>query len=209
MGIADRLGGAQISSLIQEPKVPAFTKGAPVPEAPKAGHGQLKAPRPNAYPGKCTECAGWVEAEAGLLTKDENGKWAAKHHRCPQAAPKGETQALGLDLSGLPAGNYAVPGGTRLKVTIDAPTDGKWAGWVFVKNGTEYGEGAGAKFGSQRPGGTYKGQIETELAIILADPRAALAEYGHITSHCGLCNRKLEDEASIARGFGPVCAQKL
>jgi len=210
MSIADRLG-AQASSLVQEPKVPNFTRGAVAPaEEPKSRpvpHG-TKAPRPNAYPGKCTECGGWVEAGAGLLTKDADGKWAAKHEHCPKAAPKGETQALALDLSTLPAGAYAVPDGSRLKVAIEKPEEGKWVGWTFVKNATEYGEGAGARFGSQRPGGTYKGQIETQLAIILENPREAAAEYGRITKSCGLCGRKLETPESVARGIGPECAKK-
>lgn len=34
------------------------------------------------------------------------------------------------------------------------------------------------------------------------------AQFGALTGRCVFCNRKLTDEASIAAGFGPVCAGK-
>ena len=87
-----------------------------------------------------------------------------------QAAAPVAPQAKGLDLSSIPSGTYAVPGGdTRLKVRIDVVTKGKWAGWVFVKDGAEYGQGQ--RYGSQKPGATYKGQIEDALRAIAADLR--------------------------------------
>ena len=114
----------------------------------------------------------------------------------------------GLDLSSIPPGTYAVPGGsTRLKVRIDAPTRGRWAGFVFVKDGAEYGEGQ--RYGMQRPGETYKGGIVDALRTIAADPMAAAAEYGKITGRCAICSRKLEDEESVARGIGPICYGKF
>jgi len=114
-----------------------------------------------------------------------------------------------LDLSELPKGTYAVPGGeTRLKVTISKPgARSKWEGWTFVSDGAEYG--SQKRYGKQAPGSIYVGEIQDELAKILADPQEAAAEYGRITGTCGLCNRPLEDEDSVARGIGPVCLKKF
>jgi hypothetical protein len=134
-------------------------------------------------------------------------KAAAKAQAAPAAAAAVEA-APALDLRHLPSGRYAVPNGaTRLKLQIDVLTTGKWAGWVFVKDAAVYGEGR--KYGSQRPGQGYQGQAVEALQAIAADPQAAMAAYGHLTSTCGRCNRPLEDEASVERGIGPVCLGKL
>lgn len=127
---------------------------------------------------------------------------------------KAAAPVTGLDLTPLArytskgSVRFGIPGmDTRLKVRIDLPADGKWAGWVFVKDAAEYGQGQ--RYGSQKPGRRYEGKIEQQLAAILADPAAALAKYGHLTSTCGICGRPLEDEESVARGIGPICYGKL
>jgi hypothetical protein len=117
-----------------------------------------------------------------------------------------DRQVGGVDLTKVPSGLYAVPGGdTRLKVKIQRGT-GRWQGWIFVTDGAVYGEQR--KYGAQRPGYTYDGQIQPQLRTIAADPRAASAAYGKLTGTCGVCGRHLEDEESVARGIGPVCAEK-
>jgi hypothetical protein len=118
-------------------------------------------------------------------------------------------EANGLDLSNVPAGTYAVPGGdTRLKVKVDHGKAGtKWEGWTFVKDAAAYGQGQ--RYGSQRPGQTYRGKIEDALRVIASDPIAAFAEYGRLTGTCGVCGRPLEDEQSVARGIGPICWGRL
>lgn len=148
-----------------------------------------------------------VASATSMRTKCE-AKAAARQAatQAPAQAPTRTTTGT-LDLSGLPSGTYAVPGGdTRLKVRIDNVTEGKWAGWVFVKDGAVYGQGR--RYGSQRPGATYHGEVEDALRTILADPQEAMAAYGRLTETCGLCGRHLEDKASVARGIGPVCAAK-
>lgn len=113
-----------------------------------------------------------------------------------------------VDLSAVPAGKYGVPGSdTRLKVSIQKPTTGTWRGWTFVSDAAEYGYGR--KYGSAKPGQHYRGDIVEALRTIAADPRAAMAEYGRLTNHCGRCGRKLEDEVSVAQGIGPVCITKM
>lgn len=113
-----------------------------------------------------------------------------------------------LDLSKIPSGMYAVPdGNTRLKVCIAKPHQGKWAGWIFVSDGATYGQNQ--RYGAQKPDGRYQGQIRSQLALIAHDPAAASAAYGKLTGRCGICGRPLENEESVARGIGPVCAGRL
>jgi len=118
-----------------------------------------------------------------------------------------ERAANGLDLSSVPSGRYAVPGGdTRLKVKIDNVATGKWAGWTFVSDAAEYGRGK--RYGSQRPGQNYRGDIEAELRTIAGDIAGAAAAWGHLTGTCTFCGLTLEDERSTSVGYGPICASK-
>lgn len=114
-----------------------------------------------------------------------------------------------LDLSNLPDGRYAVPGGvSRLKVLVKRPkADSKWHGWIFVSDAAEYGNRQ--KYGNQRPGHYYHGKIVDQLKVIAADPAAATIAYGKITGHCGVCGLPLENPDSVKRGIGPVCASKM
>lgn len=123
--------------------------------------------------------------------------------------PELATKTTGLDLTDLPSGTYAVPGGTtRLKVSVNRPgPNSNWSGHVFVTDGAEYGNRK--NYGRQAPGKTYVGDIADELAAIMADPYEALTAYGKITGTCGACGRKLEDETSVAEGIGPVCKGKF
>jgi hypothetical protein len=47
------------------------------------------------------------------------------------------------------------------------------------------------------------------LQMIAADPAAASALYGQHKKRCGICNRKLTNDESRARGIGPVCASRM
>lgn len=155
-------------------------------------------------------------AQKGSLTENQ---LAAVHHamkadvqraqaRTQALAAAEPTQPAGLDLSSIPEGRYAVPNGdTRLKIKIEKPSPpSKWAGWIFVSDAAEYGQGK--KYGRQAPGKRYTGQITLELQAILSDPKAACAAYGQLTGTCGVCGKHLEDEQSVARGIGPICFSK-
>lgn len=185
----------------------------PCQAQPRTEHVTREAParqvRSNRYPGTCSTCGQHVPAEAGELYQD-NG-WQVRHldGQCPEATTTPAPQG-GLDLAPLEqymsGGNvrFGIPGGdTRLKVRIGKGRDGT----LYVQDAAAYGQGT--RYGRQRPGTAYQGAIQDELAAILADPHAALRRYAELTSTCGICARPLEDEASVARGVGPVCAQKL
>jgi hypothetical protein len=139
--------------------------------------------------------ARFAEAKAGLLQVRTMINGLRREAR----------DANAVDLSNVPAGIYAVPGGdTRLKVRIDKPTSGKWAGFVFVKDGAEYGEQK--RYGMQKPGNIYRGDIQDALRIIASDIAAAAKAYADITSTCSFCSRPLELGESVARGYGEKCA---
>lgn len=115
-------------------------------------------------------------------------------------------QLTGLDLSSVPDGRYAVPDGdTRLKVQLRRPKPpSRWVGYTFVSDGAHYG--MRKNYGRQAPGRLYEGEIVPALREIAKDPRAAAIAYGKLTGTCAICGRVLEDEESVARGIGPICA---
>jgi hypothetical protein len=110
----------------------------------------------------------------------------------------------GIDLRDLPSGRYAVPGGdTRLKLRVNHTK----YNYTYVNDAAVYGQGK--KYGVQKPSEMYIGDVQDELKAIMADPKAAIAEYGFLTGKCGICNRPLEDQVSIKNGIGPICAKKI
>jgi hypothetical protein len=112
----------------------------------------------------------------------------------------------GLDITSLD-GAYAVETESGVAfLRVDAPDKGKWEGWRFAKRQ------AGPNFdrvGSQKPGGSYRGQWASLLAKVVADPETAMRRYGTELGHCGKCGLELTDEASRAYGVGPVCRKAL
>lgn len=173
---------------------------------------QQPAGRPNRYPGTCATCGTTVEAGAGLLT-GERGAWVTTHQpgACQAlAAPEQPADAPTLDLHTLvpymSSGRLyvGVPGSdSRLKLRLKLARNGA----IYVDDAAVYGDGA--YYGNQRPGQAYRGKVAAQLAAVVADPKAAVMRYAELTSHCGVCNAPLEDAASVARGMGPVCAQRF
>lgn len=175
----------------------------PDPNAPVV-EGAERMTKGNRFANPCVLCGHVVDEGAGYYFV-KNGAWATIHGRgdCREDEP-----VEGIDLSNVPAGLFAVPGGdTRLKVRIDKPTAGRWEGWTFVKDGAVYGRGG--MMGKVKPGGVYVGSAMDAIAAIAADPLAASAAYGRLTGTCGVCGKKLEDATSVERGIGPVCFNKF
>jgi hypothetical protein len=102
--------------------------------------------------------------------------------------------------SDVPAGHYAVTGedGTTDFYRVDRPTEGRWAGYIFVKLQL-----------SDNYERVPLRNIQTILDKIEADgPESASKRYGKELGRCGVCNRTLTNNDSIERGIGPVCAAK-
>lgn len=180
--------------------------------------------RRNRFADNCRRCGTRIPADEGSLINDR-GSWVVEHiGDCPPVTIELEAKPAapdsGIDLTSLPRGSRGMlrvadprhitdPDSqpSRLKLRIDQPNTGKWAGWVFVKDDAEYGYGQ--RYGKQAPGRSYIGDVEDILARIIADPTNALAAYGQLVGSCGICGRRLEDQDSIDRGIGPVCFGKL
>lgn len=82
----------------------------------------------------------------------------------------------------------------------------------------------GAIYAKDREDNTYLGKFakgrfvrspnctdeqQAMLISIAADPLAAAVNHGKLTGNCAICSHKLTDKKSVARGIGPVCAEKF
>ncbi|AYB70586.1 hypothetical protein SEA_SERENDIPITOUS_45 [Mycobacterium phage Serendipitous] len=104
----------------------------------------------------------------------------------------------------VPAGRYAVEtedGATNglAFYKVDRPTEGRWAGYVFVKLMVSDDE--------QRL--SQKASQAVLQKIAAAGPAEASARYGHEIGECGVCGRTLTNDESRAYGIGPDCRKKL
>lgn len=99
-----------------------------------------------------------------------------------------------------PEGRYALErdGVTKFYV-LDCPTQGKWAGYVFLS-----ALASDTKYPIRDP--LTKTSI---IAEICEDPENAMLRYGQAIGRCGHCNRLLTDEASRAKGIGPICEGRV
>ena len=105
-------------------------------------------------------------------------------------------------LPDVPAGRYAVDGedGTLKFYRVDRPTEGRWAGYTFVKVQAS---------DELHP---VKGRIASAAIlnkIVAVGPQEAMLRYGREIGSCGHCGRTLTNEESRERGIGPVCAGKM
>jgi len=82
---------------------------------------------------------------------------------------------------------------------VDRPTEGRWAGYVFVKRlvGPE----------EQRLSQKQGAAILAKIGEFGAEKASKL--YGKEIGHCGVCGRRLTNDASREAGIGPVCAEGL
>jgi hypothetical protein len=82
----------------------------------------------------------------------------------------------------------------------------QWEGMVFVKAGDKkLGAIAGGQFKPR-----YECSDAEKAAVIEAcsDPAQAAVAFGKAWGICTVCGRTLTDDDSIARGIGPICADK-
>jgi len=80
------------------------------------------------------------------------------------------------------------------------------AGAVYVKRGDLYlGKVLGGRFQKSRD---CSPEIALEIVDLAADPHAAAVAYGKEFGKCAVCAKELSDPESVARGIGPVCAER-
>jgi hypothetical protein len=105
-----------------------------------------------------------------------------------------------MSIPEVPAGRYAVETeeGHLAFYRVDRPTEGRWAGYVFVKvqASDDYHPIKGAA------------QRDAILRKIAVDAPGAARRYGLELGSCGICGRTLTDETSRAHGIGPVCRER-
>jgi uncharacterized protein DUF6011 len=156
--------------------------------------------RRNRYAGPCRICQHQVPAEAGILRKID-GRWVVEHDGgCRTDGPPAQTQPTAPQAD-VPAGHYAIDStGTNdlAFYRVDRPTEGAWAGRVFVK----------LIVGGHPDRNMPRSHVAGILARIAEDgPDAAGQRYGQEIGRCCRCNRTLTDEASRSAGIGPECAK--
>lgn len=103
----------------------------------------------------------------------------------------------------VPAGRYAVDTGEGAVnavafFKVDRPTEGRWAGKVFVKH----------LVGGDEHRMSWQATVAVLDKIAAAGAESAAARYGHELGECGMCGRTLTNDESRARGIGPRCAEK-
>lgn len=118
----------------------------------------------------------------------------------PDTKPVADTVIPGVVRS-VVAGRYAIAHGNGVVkfFKVDKPTEGRWAGYTFVKR-----VAGGEEFPVQA-----RHEREVILTRIGLDPAAASKLYGTEIGECGVCGRQLTHEHSRAAGIGPVCAAKF
>ncbi|QFP94663.1 hypothetical protein I5G59_gp43 [Mycobacterium phage LilMcDreamy] len=126
-----------------------------------------------------------------------------KKASAPAAAPVADTNGW-VSADVVPAGRYAVEtedGATNglAFYKVDRPTEGRWAGYTFVKLMVSDDE--------------QRLPIKTQQAVLrkiaAAGAAAASARYGQEIGTCGVCSRTLTNDDSRAYGIGPDCRKKL
>jgi hypothetical protein len=100
----------------------------------------------------------------------------------------------------------ALRGGDNMKIT-PAPERGKNAGHLYVKIDGEYA-GKIDPLGKFHKAWRTDIDVEADLKKIAADPLGEARLYGMRTKSCACCGKELTHPDSIARGIGPICAEK-
>jgi len=100
----------------------------------------------------------------------------------------------------VPAGRYALRGADNVVkfYRLDKPTQGKWAGWTFLKV-----QASDELYPIRNP--NEKARIIAEIA---KDVLGAEQLYGQELGKCSRCGRTLTDETSRDYGIGPDCRAK-
>lgn len=136
--------------------------------------------------------------EGPRLTRRQASAWIDKALTLPKATSK--FAHLKESLPDVPEGRYAIDIDDTVKFyRVDRPTEGRWAGFVFLK------VQASDDYHPIRNTETKKRVLQ---AIMDAGPAEAARRYGIELGSCGVCGRTLTDEISRAYGIGPICRER-
>lgn len=141
--------------------------------------------------------------DADRLTKEQASKWISRALTLPSVttASRVNLRIAAPHEDDVPAGRYAIEDedGVLKFFRVDRPTEGRWAGYVFLKV-----QASDDLHPIKSPA-----RKEFIFKAIAHDPRAASIRYGRELGHCGICGKTLTDPESIANGIGPVCAGRV
>lgn len=141
----------------------------------------------------------------GPLSKREASDEITRLLAMPKAAPGSLPDEMGEAEGAVPAGRYSVDkadGSGSVFYQVDRPTEGRWAGYTFVKLLL----GAPGDWRRER---VNRRDVAGILSRIAADgPREASLRFGLEAGVCGVCGSPLSNEESRALGIGPVCREK-
>lgn len=105
----------------------------------------------------------------------------------------------------VPAGRYALKDTDPLASNkvhfykVDRPTEGRWAGWVFLA----------VLASDEKHPIKHRDTKRQILSRIAEDIQGSMLLYGTEIGACGHCGRTLTNDESRARGIGPVCLAKM
>jgi len=116
------------------------------------------------------------------------------------ALPKVEA-GVNVTQHGVRNGRYAVTeaDGVLRFYRVNTPDEGRWAGFTFVE----------VQASEELHPVKDKARRTKILALIAADPKAAMLRYGQEIGSCGHCGRTLTNELSREIGIGPICRAKM
>lgn len=141
------------------------------------------------------------------------------------------SSTMGLDLTNLPDGRYAVPNLSRkymndnnnvfIMVKRLRRTIRRDRRFVYgkVKTGDEivpqgtievkiWSSDAKELIGEQKPGDIYRGELEEELELLMMSPENFARLFGRLVGHCCICGKTLTDDVSRQIGMGLECEKK-
>lgn len=163
---------------------------------------------------KCGRCQCYHETVADVKTCSQGGRVAVLDPPATATKQAGKVNtgvprhAQQADWPTIKAGYYAIPSLTGNQdldfFRVDAPDDGNWKGFLFVKRVL----GGGAD--SLRTERVHRSTADQVLTVLIPPfaAQAARERFGQEIGRCGCCGRSLTDETSRARGIGPDCASK-
>jgi hypothetical protein len=161
-------------------------KALPTSTAP-AGAAPASDKRANGYAAKCADCQATVEAGQGWIEKD-TGRWRTHHHagQCPAMAPAAPVEAVEVGL-------YMHDSGHITKIYITQ--NDNMAAKALIGRSFQYMKGGVRRLRECMAAGTVHKLTEAEAQA-----------FGKLHGFCCNCGIDLDDDRSLAVGYGPVCA---
>lgn len=147
-------------------------------------------------------------ARLTLQSQERKAQWAAERAVREAAAPTVDATRLEQSFRTAKSNGLKWPRITMGEMVIKpAGENSKNPGALYVTEDGQYlGKVMGGRFFKVRECGDEQ---EKQVVSLINDPVAAAEAYGHMTGHCCICNRELTNPESVARGIGPICADKF